>query len=60
MTHLRNKYIKSMDKKEKTVSLRLTKEALEIMASFASKMGVSKTAVVEMALRNFKKGNSTD
>ena len=45
-----------MDKmrKERMISLRLTKEALEIMARVSQEQGVSKTAVVEMALRAWK------
>lgn len=42
-------------KKIKTVSLRLTKEALEIMEKGAKDQGVSKTAIVEIALRFWEK-----
>lgn len=40
------------NKKVKKVSLRLTREALEIMDKISNLQGVSKTAVVEIALRS--------
>lgn len=42
-------------KKIKMVSLRLTKEALVILDTCSKEQGVSKTAIVEMALRSWSK-----
>ena len=46
-------YNSDMKKEQKTTSLRLTPKAMCLLKMLAEKLGVTQTAIIEMALREF-------
>jgi predicted DNA-binding protein len=48
------------NKKVKLTSMRLSEEAVEILETLSSSMGIHKTSVMEIALREYAKTKNTD